>query len=78
MSLICCRMRDKALGRVVRLLLSSLLFLTMIFDMREGREGGRRREKKLSDDLTEQEKSGICWHVRETEAVRRLPLDCFA
>lgn len=73
MSLICCRMRDKVLGRVVRLLLSSLLFLTMIFDTREGREG-----KKLSDDLTEQEKSGICWHVRETEAVRRLPLDCFA
>lgn len=61
------------LGRVVRLLLSSLLFLTMIFDTREGREG-----KKLSDDLTEQEKSGICWHVRETEAVCRLPLDCFA
>lgn len=66
-------MLDKALGRVVRLLLSSSFFND---DMRhEGRDGGREasRKKKLSDDLTEQEKSGICWHVRKTEAVRRFP-----
>lgn len=44
----------------------------MIFDTREGSEGGVEK-KKLSDDLTEQEKSGICWHVRETEAARRFP-----